>query len=426
VSEAHPSTWLRRPITWLAVVVAGLLGSIMVFSYIGGFLNPMGNLSNAPIAFVDEDAGTNVAGQQVDAGQQIQQALTGNTGDGAIEWKVLSSQKEAESQIKDNEIWGAFVVPSTFSADLAAIGTSAATGQSAPQAKLEVLANEGSGLFQDSFFKELGVTAVAQASTEANKQISTLLNQAQVTIAPDAAVSLGDPVVADYQKIVELPDKGGRGLAPFYLAVMLGLTGFLAASIANITIDLERGAERLEVFGRELDFNVGDGSHWSLFVVKAICTALGAALGGVLAVATAVWILGMDVSSAPKAYAVGVLGAVTIGFLSLLFLLLFGLVGELIGVLFTTIFGVPSALGVYPSQAIPGFFSWISSWHPLRYMTDAMRSIAFFDGSGAGLGKAVNVLGLWLIVALVLCVAVAKLEDRRPQRATAARPVLQT
>lgn len=409
-------TWLRRPLTWAAVVVAGLLGAVLTSSYIGGFLDPMGNLSDAPIGFVNEDAGTNVAGQNIAAGEQIQQAVTSNTDGGRIGWRVLTSRSEAERLIRDNELWGALVVPSSFSADLAAIGTAAASGAAAPQAKIDVLENEASGLFQDSFFTELSNTAIAAASQEANQQLVGLLDQGQITIAPDAAVALGEPVVADQHRTVALPPKAGRGLAPFYLAVMIGLSGFLAASIANIVIDLQRGTDKLELLGRDLTFAVADGTPWARFVTKATCTVLGAGLGGLLAVLTAVGILGMDVSSAPKAYAVGVLGAVSVGMVSLLFLILFGMVGELLGVLFTTIFGVPSALGVYPSEAIPGFFDWISSWHPLRYLTDAMRSVAFFGGSGAGLGKAVTVLALWLAVATLLAAAAARLQPR-PARA---------
>jgi ABC-type multidrug transport system permease subunit len=130
------------------------------------------------------------------------------------------------------------------------------------------------------------------------------------------------------------------------------------------------------------------------------------------------------VSSAPKVYAVAALGAICIGMLSLMFLLLFGLAGELIGVLFTTIFGVPSALGVYPEQAVPGVFRWISSWHPLRYLTDALRSLAFFDGSGAGLGRGVTVLAIWLVVAVLLGAAASRWADRaeRPHPAPMAHP----
>ena len=66
--------------------------------------------------------------------------------------------------------------------------------------------------------------------------------------------------------------------------------------------------------------------------------------------ATAVGALGWTPPRRLKSYGVGVLGAVTVGLVSVVFLTLFGLAGELVGVLFTTIFAVPSALGVYPGR----------------------------------------------------------------------------
>ncbi|MGH9113996.1 MAG: ABC transporter ATP-binding protein, partial [Acidimicrobiales bacterium] len=69
-------------------------------------------------------------------------------------------------------------------------------------------------------------------------------------------------------------------------------------------------------------------------------------------------------------------------------------------------------------------FGWIGSWHPLRYLTDALRSVAFFDASGAGLGRAVTVLAVWLVGGVIVGALAARLEDR-PARVGAARPVLQ-
>ena len=82
--------------------------------------------------------------------------------------------------------------------------------------------------------------------------------------------------------------------------------------------------------------------------------------------------------------------------------------------LFTTIFAVPSALGVYPAETVPGVFRFIAAWHPMRYLTDAMRSIAFFDATGAGLGKAVVVIAVWLVGALVVGAGAAACSTGRP------------
>ncbi|MGH9112616.1 MAG: YhgE/Pip domain-containing protein, partial [Acidimicrobiales bacterium] len=285
MSEKSKAPWLGRPITWAAVLLAGLIGSVMTFSYLGGFLDPVGELSDAPVAYVNEDAGANVAGTQMDLGQAIQQQLTA-AGGGEFDWQILESQEEAERRLRDNDLWGAIVVPKTFSEDVGNIGVSAATpgAPPAPQAKVALLTNEGAGLFQPSVFARASEAALSTISTEANTQLVGMLDQAQLTVSPDAALALGQPVVADEQAVIALPEKSGRGVAPFYLAVMISLTGFLAASIANIAIDLQRGAEKLELFGREIDLNVGDGSAWVLWQTKVLLTVIGAALGGLLAV----------------------------------------------------------------------------------------------------------------------------------------------
>jgi hypothetical protein len=73
-----------------------------------------------------------------------------------------------------------------------------------------------------------------------------------------------------------------------------------------------------------------------------------------------------------------------------------------VAVIFITIFGVPSALGVFPEYAIPGFFRFTASWHPMRYESDGARAIQFFGARGsAGLTISVVVLVAWLIGAVL-------------------------
>jgi len=408
MSSSSP-TWLRHPLTWVAVLGAALMGALMVSSYIGGLLDPEGHLENAPIGFVNADTGVTVGTTKLDAGDQVEKQVVAS-GEGKVDWQVLKTQEAAERKLRDNDLWGVIVVPPDFSKDIAGIATQP-TGASSAQ--LLILQNEGSGLFQPSVFDKLSAATVLETNKTVQGQLVGLLAKSHPQLSPADAAVVGQPVTATTEAVVSLPAKSGRGLAPFYLSVMITLTGFLAASIVGIGIDLLRGGERLERFGRVVDFRPGGLdtalSPFRLWAAKAVPTVVAAALGGVCAVGTALWIFGMDVSSAWKAYGLGVLGAVAIALVSLVFLTWFGIAGELLGVLFTTIFGVPAALGIYPYQAIPGFFQFVSAWHPLRYLVDAMRSVAFFDGSGAGLGRGVTVVAVWLVGALVVGAVSARL-----------------
>ena len=433
-SSRRSPNWLRHPLVWIAVVCAALMGGLITSSYIGGLVDPVGHLQDAPIGFVNADPGVTVGATQLDAGSQIQDQVTG-TGDGRIDWQVLDSQAEAERRIRDDDLWGAVVVPNGFSAAVAGMASAPTTAKAA---ELVILTNEGAGLFQPSFFSEVSDEAVAATSSSVRQQLVGLLDQGGTTLPADAAAVIGNPVVADETAVVALPAKAGRGIAPFYLTVMITLSGFLAASIVGVGLDLLRGSDRLELLGRPVELRPGGHERGSLgagapqagddirplrlWVAKAFPTLVAAVLAGLAAVFAALVLFGMDVSSAPKAYAVGALGSAAVAMISLWFLTLFGIAGELVGVLFTTIFGVPAALGIYPYQAVPGVFRFIAAWHPMRFLSDAMRSIAFYGGSGAGLGRGVAVVAAWLVGAIVVGGATAWLLDRRAPAASTPEP----
>ncbi|HEY4375559.1 MAG TPA: hypothetical protein VGM93_00300, partial [Acidimicrobiales bacterium] len=56
-----------------------------------------------------------------------------------------------------------------------------------------------------------------------------------------------------------------------------------------------------------------------------------------------------------------------------------------------------------------------SSWHPMHFLTDGMRSLVFFDGrSASGLGRAVAVLAAWWVGAALLGALAAWAIGRRP------------
>ena len=401
--------WLASRVTWVAILLAVAAGCIMASSYIGGLVNPVGNQHDAPIGVVNLDAGASAEGQDVDAGDELQQKLT-STETHMFDWQVLDSRDEAERRLRNNTLWGAIVIPESFSSDIVDIGASAGD---ADQAGLVVLTNEGGGSYPTAVFQDLYQEVVDEASQDTARMLANQLDQAGETVSPDAAAVLGQPVVSDVHAVVELPDRSGRGIAPFYLTIIATLTGFMAANVISIGTDFMRGRTHLEMMGRIIPLKRASGRPGSAWVFKVVGTVLGAALGGAAAVFTAHGLVGMDLDAVAKTYGWAMLSAATIGVVTLVFLAVFGLLGQLLGVLFTTIFGVPSALAIYPEQALPGFFQFISGWHPMRYISDGMRSVAFYDGSGAGLGKALDMMLIWLVAALVVGSLVAWWSDRR-------------
>src|SRR5699024_10355396 len=114
---------------------------------------------------------------------------------------------------------------------------------------------------------------------------------------------------------------------------------------------------------------------------------------------------------------VSVIGAVALSQLTLAMITGFGQVGLLVAVLATTIFGVPTARGAYPAEALPGFFEALG-FLPMRWIVDGARAAFYFDGRGsAGLTGSLVVLGLYAIGAVAVGVLLARISERRAEAA---------
>lgn len=402
---------LGRPLAWGGVLLGGVLGTLMTFSYLGGFLDPVRNLEGLKVGLVNEDAPVVVAGNRVDAGDQVVANLR-SANRREVAFMMFDTRADAVDAIRDDKIIGAVDIRPGFSK---AIGRVGATGGKAAPARLDTLSNDGAGLFQAQVFAKVTAELELEVNQEANRQLVDVLNGVGLKIDPAGAATIGRPVRIRTVDLVSVEGKTGRGLAPFYAAVMATLTGFLATSVASLMVDVLRGAEHLELLGKAMPIAALEERPLSTWIAKAVLAVSGACLGGFALAFTAVEVLGLQSAGGLWPVAgVAALGGSAIALITLIFLTLFGIGGELLGVLFTTIFGVPSALGVYPVEALPRFFRVTSLWHPMHYLTDAMRSLVFYDGrSAAGLGTALIVLTAWLVGAGLVGLGVAWAIGRR-------------
>lgn len=418
-TEAPPTarTLLRAPFAWSLVVLGGVLAALMTFSYLYGFLEPTQRLEKLPIGIVNLDRGADYGNERIEAGAQVLHEATRPQPQRKqpIRWRVMHSRAELVRAIKDFDVYGGFVVPTDFSADIVKLGTSFGH---APAARLQVLASSGTGTFGAAVFDRVRHEVLSGTNAEVRRQTIERLDQAGVQLDPNAVVSLGEPVHQQLRDVVPISEHSGRGLAPFYFALMITLAGFAATTAVSIGIDLLAGHEEFDVLGRIIRFPDRDITESARWRAKACVALTMAPLAALLETVVAVDVLGMTTSSWVKTFLFAWLGISAIASLTLVFLTAFGIVGELVAVIFITIFGVPSALGVFPQYALPGFFRFTSSWHPMRYATDGARSILFFGGRGAaGLSTAVVVLAAWLVGSLLAGGTVSGVVDhfrRRP------------
>ncbi len=395
------SLW-RHPLAWSLVLLAGLLTATMTFSYLYGFLEPTRRLQDFPVGLVNLDRGATFGTEHVDAGAQLVAQATAplRTSRQPIKWHVLSSRGELVRALRDSNVDGGFVVPADFSERIVTLGLRLG---SAPTARLEVLKSSGVGTFGVAVFDRVTQQLVTTASSEIRTQLVARLQQGGAQIAPDSVAALGDPVRAQSTDAVPIGSRSGQGLAPFFFAFIMTLAGFVSATSISIGIDVLAGHEEFDVLGRIIRFpqrGVTESARWRAKLAGVLAMA---PIAGLVQTLVAVDLLGMDTSSWTKTFLFAWLGIASIATLALVFLCAFGITGELVAIIFITVFGIPAALGIFPQYAVPPFFRFVSSWHPMRFETDGARAILFFNARGAaGLTDAVWVLLAYLAGAIIV------------------------
>lgn len=405
---------LRNPLTWIFVGLAGLVAFVTTFSYLGGFLDPDGNARDLPIALVNEDRGTTLAGTPIDFGQQVVRTIKapnpalGNK----VAWTVLPDRSAALRGIARDEYFAALVIPRDFSANLAAIAVPQ-DGATPRAASIEVLSNPASGSYAGTFSQTVAVQAVESVSEAASKQLTDLLTGTGTRVPASTARALGHPVDATITVAQPIGEHGGRGIAPFYFAVVLSLAGVMGAVIVATGLDFLTGQTSWELLGRRLQRPYQELSSFGAWIRKVVAGLAMAILAGWLVTWMAVGILGMEVESVWQLGFFAMLAVAMSAMATTTLLSLFGIVGELLALFLVVIFGVPSAGGVYPVQALPAFFRFLHGWVPLRFVTDGARALIFFGGADVGLGRAVELLAAYTVGALVVGALVTRGIDAR-------------
>lgn len=419
-------TLFKTPLTWAVVAVALVMGLVMTASYLGAFLNPNGNMRNLPIAIVSEDSGATIGGKPADLGRDVIGQVTGpNTilGNG-VTWTVLATRDDALGGLGNDTYYAAIVIPSDFSAKIAGLldSTTIASGSAAP-ANVEVLTNPAAGAFAGADAQQISLAVVRAASDRTSAKIMAALGAAGATMPALMAGALAQPIQPVVTVAQVVGDNGGRGLAPFYFVLMLTLAGFVAANIIDLGVRFLTGHQAFELLGVALERPRIEASASRLWAAKLALVLLSSVGIGALQTSLAVGALGMTVSDGLALAVFSILGAAAISTFTLLLLTAFGEVGALLGVLVTTIFGVPSAGGVYPLQMVPEFFRVLGDWLPLRYLADGARALTFYDGRfEAGLGTALVVLAAYAGSSIVLGAIVARLIDRVRERRSGPAP----
>ncbi|GAB2630560.1 YhgE/Pip domain-containing protein [Prescottella soli] len=201
--------------TILAVLVIAPL-AIAAF-YMWALWNPGDTVNRLPVAIVNSDAGADVDGSRIVAGDDVVAALVDS---GDVDWKVVTAD-QARQGVDDGTYYFSVVIPETFSADVA----SAASG-AGRKAQLDVVYNDYNSLVATP----VGESVVAQVRSAVSE-------------------SIGEQSVD--QVLIGLGDLGkGMGEAA---------TG--AQQLSNGTKEARTGTDQLYAGSQELSTGLGDANR---------------------------------------------------------------------------------------------------------------------------------------------------------------------
>ncbi|MEW2527022.1 YhgE/Pip family protein [Streptomyces sp. NPDC047071] len=426
----QPSSALRSPRLWIGTgIIVAVVSTLFALLYVGGNVNPKGNLRDLPVALVNNDRGAGTGKQHLNIGDQVVSGIKKAAADNdSIDWQVLS-QAEADKRLGQGKVYGALVVPKDFTATVGGLSSAQQKDPAAPT--LTVLTNQAAGSFGSSMASQATQKAAHAASAQLGKELLSRASEQKAPLAPAARLMLTDPVTVQVADGHPLETHSAMGLSAFYYALVLLVSGMLAANVIHSQVDTALGYLHSD-FGpfRQRNPLRRTSRVRTLAINSALMLGLSVVMGSLVELAT-VGVLGMDADHLGLLWLYSVGTIAVVGLSALALLAVFGTPGMLLSTIVFVAMAVPSSGATVPLEALPGLFRALAEFEPLRQLTGGLRAILYFGAQGdAGLTRAWISMGVALVVSLLFGFGVTRLYDRKglhrvpaePAKATEAAP----
>ncbi|WP_332880641.1 ABC transporter permease [Streptomyces sp. NBC_00564] len=199
----------------------------------------------------------------------------------------------------------------------------------------------------------------------------------------------------DHKDVAPLPASDGMGITVLFTAIGWMLSGYLVVTVVS------SGAPELASLRRMVPLMAG----WAAVMSTVVWLLVGPVIGAVDGHAWA--LLGL-----------GWLSVFSVAMAQTLLARLFGPLAVLPGLALFMFLGVPSSNIMMSIYTVPGMFTFLHQVLPLPAAGEALRSVLYFGGDGAG-GHLV-VLGVWAVAGLLLTAGIDLLRHRRKKGRAAA------
>lgn len=168
---------IKNPITLIIVSGLCILPSLYSFLNVIGCWDAYQNTSTLPIAVVNEDTGSSIAGQALNVGNSIVDSLKTNK---LIGWKFVNAQ-EGNIGLASGKYFAELIIPKNFSADLATIVTD---NPIKPELEYRVntkvgpVANKITEVAQQNLLAQVKASVMSSLSQQVFSKLNTYGNEA--------------------------------------------------------------------------------------------------------------------------------------------------------------------------------------------------------------------------------------------------------
>ncbi|MDH6108807.1 YhgE/Pip-like protein [Kitasatospora sp. MAP12-15] len=417
MSSNHPerrtTAWrvLSTPKIWaFPAVLISLVVLLLALVYMGGILNPNGNLRRLPIGLVNADQGVVVAGQRTDLGARTTAGIAA-VSQHQISWRSLD-EAAAMDELTSGKLYGVLRVDAGFTQAVLALGTSGMPKPARPT--MTVLTNPGAGSLASSLASSISQAAAHAASLQIGGQLTAALPQGGAAASNAERLQLADPVTVVVAVGHPIGAHSGLGLTAFYYALLLVLAGFLGATVIGNSVDVALGYAASELGPWRRQRPTVPISRTQTLAITMVMSVGIAVLTSSLIMLGCVAILGMDASHLPLLWIFSVCASAAVGLGAQALLAAFGGIGQLIAMFVFIALALPSSGATVPLQALPTFYRVLSEFEPMRQLAGGVRAILYFDArADAGLTRAWVMIAVGVAVALVFGFAMTTYYDRK-------------
>ena len=338
--------------------------------WLQAFWNPYGNISNLPVAFINEDAG------QIGAG--LEQQLENSTD---LKW-TFTNREDGDNGLRNKSYYALFVIPSDFSQKIGAAQT----------ANIEV--------YVDGKNNFMATLLASQIEKRLEEQLSQQISQSVVGKLPggeNLAKFISNPVDGMTTDINPVANTG-TGFAPYFSSLALWIGALLISLVLGRRVDKSKFPK---VKGWQLTLG-----RYMLFGVAGLVQA--ALLTGII------YVLGISVSSGfLTLICLWVSSLCCIALVSTL-IAIFGMLGQMLS-MFVLIFQLTASGGTFPTDLTQGgLFMFLHPIMPFTYSVNSLReAISGVPINGGVIEQSVLIQLCVVVAALIICALVETLRSKK-------------